>query len=133
MRNVPSLPANYWQRAGRADRRHRMAVNLTYCRPASHDRAYSAEPLKLLAGRLAVLRVMVRGGLTRVDRFPTRRPRLSRARLPLDHRHHGRDTGPGGNRERRQSTTGGAPEFRAFGPAGAVPVVLLRAAIGARH
>ncbi|NCC50058.1 MAG: DEAD/DEAH box helicase [Spartobacteria bacterium] len=52
MRNVPPLPANYWQRVGRAGRRHRMAVDLTYCRQVSHDRAYFADPPKMLDGRV---------------------------------------------------------------------------------
>ena len=46
------MPSNYWQRAGRAGRRHRMAVVFTYCRNAGHDRSYFSEPLKMLEGKV---------------------------------------------------------------------------------
>ena len=52
MRNVPPLPSNYWQRVGRAGRRHRMAVNVTYARTASHDRVYFSTPLRMLEGKI---------------------------------------------------------------------------------
>lgn len=63
MRNVPPLVANYWQRVGRAGRRHRMAVNLTYARTVSHDRAYFKEPLKLLGGAISPPRFNLRNGI----------------------------------------------------------------------
>jgi hypothetical protein len=63
MRNVPPLPSNYWQRVGRAGRRHRLAVNITYARPTSHDRAYFGDPLKLLGGRVEPPRFNLRNPL----------------------------------------------------------------------
>ncbi|MGD9498200.1 MAG: DEAD/DEAH box helicase [Armatimonadota bacterium] len=54
MRNVPPTPANYAQRAGRAGRRHRIAVVVDYCGTSPHDRYYFTRPEEMIDGRIRV-------------------------------------------------------------------------------
>jgi hypothetical protein len=63
MRNVPPSAANYWQRSGRAGRRHRMAVDVTYAQATNFDLAYFREPLKLLGGAVEPPRFNLRNAL----------------------------------------------------------------------
>ncbi len=54
MRNVPPTPANYAQRAGRAGRRHRIAVVVDYCGTSPHDRYYFERPEEMIDGRIRI-------------------------------------------------------------------------------
>ena len=54
MRNVPPTPANYAQRSGRAGRRHRIAVVMTFCRGTPHDRYFFDRPEEMIGGIVRV-------------------------------------------------------------------------------
>ena len=61
LRNVPPEPFNYTQRVGRAGRRDRAGLALTYCRRNPHDLYHYADPEnRVIAGRVEPPRLRMR-------------------------------------------------------------------------
>src|SRR5258708_35532348 len=56
MRNAPPKPSNYWQRAGRAGRRHRMTGIYTYWRRSKPAGYFFEDPTRMLSGRIETQR-----------------------------------------------------------------------------
>lgn len=54
MRNVPPSPANYAQRSGRAGRRHRIGVIMSYCRGIQHDQYFYVDPPAMISGQVRI-------------------------------------------------------------------------------